>query len=140
MEKFLARLGSPDFISAQPLPGWPENSLSKLQAHTSTNSDIWIYDLTQVRGRADLSQPNEQNRLPVWSPDGNRIVFSSAAAGTLQIYEKSVSGVGAEKWVSPSEGHRYATTWSPDGQFIAGFQENRNTAAYNSLCYQTCGR
>ena len=92
---------------------------------THANSDIWIYDLTRgSRTRLTYSQSNERNRLPVWSPDGSRIAFSSSRGGHTQIYEKAVSGVGAENVVSPSEGHSYATTWSQDGQFIAGFQEN----------------
>ena len=92
---------------------------------THANSDIWIYDLTRgSRTRLTYSQSNERNRLPVWSPDGSRVAFSSSRSGHTQIYEKVVSGVGAENVVSPSEGHSYATTWSQDGQFIAGFQEN----------------
>jgi serine/threonine protein kinase/Tol biopolymer transport system component len=92
---------------------------------THANSDIWIYDLTRgSRTRLTYSQANERNRLAVWSPDGSRIAFSSSRNGHSQIYEKVVSGLGAENVVSPSEGHSYATTWSHDGQYIAGFQEN----------------
>ena len=124
--KILGKVGEPGLYFGPSLsPDGRKLAVEIYKAHTSTNSDIWIYDLTQgSRTRLTFSQPNEQNRLPVWSPDGNRIVFSSGRGGHSQIYEKSVSGVGAENVVSPSEGHRYATTWSPDGQFIAGFQEN----------------
>jgi len=87
-----------------------------------------------------FSQPNEQNRLPVWSPDGNRIVFSSGRGGHSQIYEKSVSGVGAENVVSRAKD--IATR--PRGLRMANsslvFRRTRNTAAYNSCAIQTCGR
>ncbi|HVS88109.1 MAG TPA: protein kinase [Candidatus Acidoferrum sp.] len=124
--KILGKVGEPGLYFGPSLsPDGRKLAVEIYDTHTSTNSDIWIYDLTQgSRTRLTFSQPNEQNRLPVWSPDGNRIVFSSDRGGHSQIYEKSVSGVGAENVVSPSEGHRYATTWSADGQFIAGFQEN----------------
>jgi eukaryotic-like serine/threonine-protein kinase len=124
--KILSKVGEPGLYFGPSLsPDGRKLAVEIYDARTSTNSDIWIYDLTQgSRTRLTFSQPNEQNRLPVWSPDGNRIVFSSDRGGHSQIYEKSVSGVGAENVVSPSEGHRYATTCSPDGQFIAGFQEN----------------
>ena len=62
--------------------------------------------------------------MPVWSPDGSRIVFSSVREGRTQIYEKAASGLVAEHVVSPGQGDRYATTWSPDGRFIAGIQQN----------------
>jgi serine/threonine protein kinase len=92
---------------------------------TYSNSDIWVYDFARnSRTRLTFSRSNEHNRMPVWSPDASRIVFSSDRSGHYQVYEKTVSGTAAEYVLYPSDGHRYATTWSRDGQFVAGFEEN----------------
>jgi serine/threonine protein kinase/Tol biopolymer transport system component len=124
--KILGKVGEPGgYFGPSLSPDGRKLAVEVFDSRTSANSDIWVYDLTQgSRTRLTFSQSNERNRLPVWSPDGSKILFSSDRGGHSQIYEKSVSGVDKEHVVSPSEGHRYATTWSPDSQFVAGFQEN----------------
>jgi eukaryotic-like serine/threonine-protein kinase len=124
--KILGKVGEPGgYFGPSLSPDGRKLAVEVFDSRTSANSDIWVYDLTQgSRTRLTFSQLNERNRLPVWSSDGSKILFSSDRGGHSQIYEKSVSGVDKEHVVSPSEGHRYATTWSPDGQFVAGFQEN----------------
>jgi len=141
--KILGKVGEPGLYFGPSLsPDGRKLAVEIYKAHTSTNSDIWIYDLTQgSRTRLTFSQPNEQNRLPVWSPDGNRIVFSSGRGGHSQIYEKSVSGVGAENVVSPSEGHRYATTWVSGWPIHRWFSGEPATRQPTIPCaIQTCGR
>jgi serine/threonine protein kinase len=124
--KILEKVGDPGGYFAPRLsPDGRKLAVEVYDPNTHTNSDIWIYDLMQgSRTRLTFSQANEYNRMPVWSPDGNRIVFSSVRGKHSQIYEKAVSGIESELLVSPSEGNRYATTWSPDGRWIAGIQQN----------------
>jgi serine/threonine protein kinase/Tol biopolymer transport system component len=94
--------------------------------HVHANSDIWIYDLARhSKSRLTFSQANKHNRLPVWSPDGSQIVFSSDRDGnSQQIYEKAVNGTDTEHAVSPGDGDRYPSSWSPDGRYVAGVQQN----------------
>ena len=94
--------------------------------HIQANSDIWIYDLIRnSKTRLTFSQRNEHNSLPVWSPDGSQIVFNSDRGGHgQQIYEKAVNGKDPEHVVSPGEGDRYPTNWSPDGHYVAGVQQS----------------
>jgi Tol biopolymer transport system component len=51
------------------------------------------------------------SQIPVWSPDGNRIVYSR---GGLTL--KSANGSGNEEAIL--ERTAYPTSWSPDGRFI----------------------
>jgi eukaryotic-like serine/threonine-protein kinase len=95
--------------------------------NSQAGSDLWIYDLpSKAKTRLTFSPPNgtELNRLPVWSPDGTRVAFSSFRDGHYQIFEKAVNGLGQMTPVYPGEGQRYATSWSSDGRYLVGIEES----------------
>ena len=56
--------------------------------------------------------------LPVWSPDGTRIVFTSDREGTGNLYLKSASGAGNEELLFKSNERKWPGDWSRDGRFI----------------------
>jgi len=56
--------------------------------------------------------------LPVWSPDGTRIVFSSDREGPGNLYLKSASGAGNEELLFKSNERKWPGDWSRDGRFI----------------------
>ena len=85
---------------------------------TGAQAGVWLYDV--ARGLPTrLTFDAAFERYPVWSPDGSRIVFSSSKRnGHFELYEKASSGAGIEQLVLASDVDMYATSWSPDGQFI----------------------
>ena len=88
-------------------------------------SDIWLYDLSRdLESRFTVHPAHDQE--PHWSPDGDRIVFSSARDGAANLYERSVSGgEEAQRLLQPDDSPSWRTNdptdWSPDGQFIVFF-------------------
>ena len=56
--------------------------------------------------------------LPVWSPDGNQILFNSTAGGGPNIYAKASTGAGNEEVLLRSSTAKRPTDWSRDGRFI----------------------
>ena len=77
------------------------------------------------KARLTFSEPTTRNSLPVWSPDGSQIAFTSDRSGQgAQIYEKAVSGMEPERVVAPGEGYRYPSNWSPDGRYVVGIQQS----------------
>jgi Tol biopolymer transport system component len=54
---------------------------------------------------------------PTWSPDGKRIVFSSAQQAQPRLWWKSVSDSSSGEAISPGP-FQLATDWSKDGRFI----------------------
>ena len=80
-------------------------------------SDIWILDASSgVRSRFTFDPSADFN--PVWSPDGDRIVFSSNRRGPLDLYVKRVDGGASEELLFESPLSKHAQTWSPDGRFL----------------------
>jgi Tol biopolymer transport system component/tRNA A-37 threonylcarbamoyl transferase component Bud32 len=80
--------------------------------------DVWLYDLSRsVRTR--LTSGPSENSVPVWSPDGSRIVFTTDRKHQGDLYAKPVTGHGGEGPFLEGEGQRFADDWSPDGRFLA---------------------
>jgi Tol biopolymer transport system component len=92
----------------------------------SKEEDIWVYDMsikTQIRITSDAAIDAD----PVWSPDGRRITFASNRKGTMDIYERSADGTGAEVRLYGSSEPVRPMSWSPDGKILAFFKESRST-------------
>jgi Tol biopolymer transport system component len=56
--------------------------------------------------------------LPIWSPDGTRIAFSSTRKGGLDLYLKSASGAGNEDLLLETPQTKALSDWSSDGRFL----------------------
>lgn len=67
---------------------------------------------------------NGENRNPVWSPDGNQILFQSNRDGAYGIYVMNADGTGQTPLTDNSAVDQ-APDWSPDGTRIV-FSSDRN--------------
>ncbi len=84
----------------------------------SKNLDIWLIDLARgVRTRFTFDPAIDY--FPVWSPDGNRIVFASNRKGRYDLFVKDASGARPEEMLLESEANKFPNDWSRDGRFIA---------------------
>jgi Tol biopolymer transport system component len=79
--------------------------------------DIWMVDA--ARGMMTrFTSGSSAERMPVWSPDGSRLLFSSPRDGQPpRLFEKMVNGL-SEKLVFGSDLILQPTDWSLDGRFI----------------------
>ena len=91
-------------------------------------SDIYVIDL--VRGASSrLTFDPGDDRDPVWSPDGSRIVWGANRDGAFQIYQKLASGVGQEELLLKADVTISPDSWSADGRFLlySRFEQKTNT-------------
>lgn len=104
------------------LPGNQVNfALSRDGRHLAFNagnpSDVWTADLSRtVTSRFTFDPANDSD--PIWSPDGQRVVFYSSRGGTFGLYEKSAGGAGEERKLVTAGFRSYPRDWSADGRFI----------------------
>ena len=77
-------------------------------------SDLWVLDAERGRGPRLTDSPT--NIFPVWSPNGQRILYSSGAARNL--VSKASSGEGPELHLTQSPNNQFSTDWSADGRSI----------------------
>ncbi|HET9370437.1 MAG TPA: hypothetical protein VFO19_09320 [Vicinamibacterales bacterium] len=72
------------------------------------------------------AQGDDHNSYPAWSPDGNKVAFSSNRSGNWDIWVVNKDGSGLRN-LTPNTPQwiENAPTWSPDGNKIA-FTSNRS--------------
>jgi serine/threonine protein kinase/dipeptidyl aminopeptidase/acylaminoacyl peptidase len=90
---------------------------------SSGTRDIWILDV-QRRFADRFTSSSADDIAPVWSPKGDRLIFSSARGGRVDLYQK-VQPLDEERRIADHDLPlgKFASSWSPDGQsimFIAG--------------------
>ena len=79
------------------------------------NWDVWIYDLK--RHTLNPLTSDGISDLPVWTPDGNSVLFRSTRAGEYQLFRQSVTGSGKPEFLAAFGGiHPWPACCSPDGK------------------------
>lgn len=92
------------------------------------NPDIWIYDLvreTTTRFTFDAAEDSG----PVWTPDGERIVFRSARDGG-GLFWRRADGTGSVERLTSDGGIHFPSTISPDGRHVV-FHEIHPTNSWD---------
>jgi len=83
----------------------------------STEAVVLIYDLP--RGTLTRAVPEGTSSFPIWTPDGKRLTYRAARAGTRNLFWKAADGTGAEERLTIGENPQAPGSWSPDGQVLA---------------------
>ena len=82
------------------------------------DGDVWILDLSRETEQRLTFDP-APDIMPIWSPDGNRIVFTSFRDGRPgDLYEKTAAGSGQARLVLESDYIKPVSDWSADGEFV----------------------
>ena len=105
----------------------PDGRLAAVTAldPASATTDVWILDVARgVRTRFTFDPGTD--RLPLWSPDGKSIVFSSNRKGHGDLYRKSLEGAGDEEPILVSDVDKSPSAWTPDGRTIVFTQEGKD--------------
>ena len=124
--KVLDKVGQPAaYFGPSVSPDGRKVAVEISDPNVQANTDLWIFDLIRhSKTRFTFSGSYQDNRLPVWSPDGSQIVFSSDRGGQNQeIYEKAAGGGDTEHVLSRSSEDQYPTSWSADGRYIVGVRQ-----------------
>lgn len=101
-------------------------AVSRSDFQTTTTSDVWLIDLErQAETRFTIDAADD--RMPVWSPDGQYIAFVSTREGTTAIYRKLANGAGGEEALISSPESKSTPSWSSDGQYMLYHQLNSGT-------------
>jgi serine/threonine protein kinase/Tol biopolymer transport system component len=95
--------------------------------------NIWVYDWARET-TTQLTFEQSQNRQPVWTPDGRRIVFSSdrAKPGVTNLYWVNADGTGEITRLTESSQDQVGTSWHPSGRFLV-FMESRSATQWDFM-------
>ena len=98
----------------------PEGTRVVAEIDEGGTSSIWIADATRgTLSRVTSEAANDGS--PVWTPDGQQVVFTSDRDGGLGFFRKSADGTGEVErlaTIEGTEGRLRAYGWSPDGNSL----------------------
>jgi dipeptidyl aminopeptidase/acylaminoacyl peptidase len=94
----------------------PDGRRLAVQRMSDGNTDIWTLDVDRgipVRFTDDL----QADIAPLWSPQGDRIVYSSILDGVFELFERKLDGSPATLLLRTGES-KQVTDWSRDGRYL----------------------
>ena len=62
----------------------------------ATDDDVWIYDLTRATLIPLTTEPGPDTR-PLWTPDGQRVIFRSVRRGFPELFWRQADGTGRDE-------------------------------------------
>ncbi len=98
----------------------PDGQKLAVEIFDGRQRDLWVYEWARDT-LTQLTFDPGQDRLPVWTPDGRRLVFASdrATAGTLNLYWVNADGSGEVTRLTDSSDDQWPWSWHPGGRFLA---------------------
>ena len=82
--------------------------------NTTGTHDLWIYDVERdLRSRITFN--DGEDLVPVWSPDGRELFFTSNREGPLKVYRLALDESAEPEFVFGAERSVFASSISPDG-------------------------
>ncbi len=114
--KLVRRVGEPDNAGIQGAELSPDEKQVAASRNVNGNSDVWLLDTDKgILSRFTLDPAFDVN--PAWSPDSQRVAFTSNRKGSFSLFAKALRGGAEELLVEGPEG-KSPTDWSRDGKFI----------------------
>jgi Tol biopolymer transport system component len=95
----------------------PDGKRIAVHRHDVTGGDVVVIEPRGSTTRLTFDA-SHHNSSPVWSPNGDRIVYSALVKSKWGLYQTLSSGSGTEELLYESELPKAPMSWSPDGKRI----------------------
>jgi serine/threonine-protein kinase len=96
----------------------PDGKRLALDIYDGKKDDIWVYEWERnILTR--LTFGGDSNKFPLWTPDGQRIVYSSQEkSGPMNIWWIRADGAGSPQRLAQNSTRQIPDSWSPDGKTL----------------------
>jgi serine/threonine-protein kinase len=78
------------------------------------DSDIWVWDLPR-RTMTRVTKDPGPDRAPVWTADGQFILYSGVADGVASVYRQRADGSGTPEQLTKADAPQFPLSLSPQG-------------------------
>jgi serine/threonine-protein kinase len=110
----------------------PDGKRLALEISDGTRGDIWVYEWERD-SLTRLTFAGNTNAFPLWTPDGQGIVYASQEqGGAYNLWWMRADGGGDPQRLTESRNNQRATSWRPDGKVLA-FRQASPEATYDLL-------
>ena len=92
----------------------------------AASDDVWIYDIVRDNFTR-LTYEAGSNVAPIWTPNSQRVTFSSNRAGPFNLFWKPADGSGIAEQLTASEFVDFPNSWSPDAEVLIYSQNHPTT-------------
>jgi TolB protein len=106
----------------------PDAKRIAVHRHDANGGDIYVIEPRGSQTRLTLDA-SRHSSMPLWSPDGSRIVYASRRSGKWGLYQTLSSGSGTEEPLHESDLPKAPMSWSPDGKRIVFWVEDPKTGS-----------
>ncbi|OVE79087.1 hypothetical protein BVY00_01310 [bacterium G20] len=95
----------------------------------NNSANVWLYDVTRSGTGHPFTDDTGDEWWTVWTPDGKRVIFHSSRDGkSLNLYWKSVDGIGEIVRLTESANDQSPYAISSDGKMLFYMEHNRLTS------------
>jgi serine/threonine protein kinase/Tol biopolymer transport system component len=95
----------------------PDATQVALDMTTAGGRDIWILHLDRL-SLTQLTDGAGEDMLPVWSPDGRRVFFTSDRSGNFDVYSQPADGAAGAQLEFAGPGVQVAQGFAPEGLLV----------------------
>ena len=95
----------------------PDGRRVAVSARENGNQDIWVHDI-ELGVKTRVTTDPAVDFRPIWSPDGEEIVFSAEAGGARDIVLRRADGSGEAQALLETPALEWVSDWSRDGSYI----------------------
>jgi serine/threonine protein kinase len=123
----LGTVGPPSSVHSVAIS--PDGTQVAVSRSDGQQEDLWLHELAQGT-ESRFTFDYGFDILPLWSPDGEQIIFGSNRTGRYGLYQRAASGRGEVQALLPSGDNQIATDWSRDGRYVV-FQRTNPDQNYD---------
>jgi eukaryotic-like serine/threonine-protein kinase len=106
----------------------PDGRRLALTRSPEGTGDVWLIDVARNVVSRTTFDPGV-DVYPVWSPDGDRLIFSSGRNGRMDLFEKATSGIAEERPLLATGADTAPQDWSRDGRALLYTQQDPRTGS-----------
>jgi dipeptidyl aminopeptidase/acylaminoacyl peptidase len=100
----------------------PDGRRIAVHRHESAGGDVLVLEPRGALLNITVDA-SRHNSMPIWSPDGTRIVYNSLKDGKWGLYETLSNGLGSERLLFESELVKVPMSWPDDKHIVFWVQD-----------------